>query len=271
MWKPEDASNNTFMAFSMVPKHHTPFSPELSRSQSKHTQLTRVGGCATEGSCNTTTTERADESHNGGVATEARHDQRTHEVEDVERGQHPRLLVAAPPSLHTAVHTNEFLGFLVETFLGEDGALLDLEADLQERGEGVGEIADTEGADQTAEVTEFGNSSCHDEGERPVDGHTEAPEDLALLRCKSWEVCYTVLEFMSSLNKEDAGSRTENLHEDVVVDDLDADVSIQGSRNQTTYCSRELDQSAKHRDNFSVTITYLRWPGYCRLSDSCKG
>jgi hypothetical protein len=36
------------------------------------------------------------------------------------------------------------------------------------------------------------------------------------------------------------GSRTEDLYEDVVVDDLDADISIQGSSNQTACFRSEL-------------------------------
>jgi hypothetical protein len=31
------------------------------------------------------------------------------------------------------------------------------------------------------------------------------------------------------------GERTEKLHEDVVVDDFDTNVSVEGSGNQTTY------------------------------------
>lgn len=70
---------------------------------------------------------------------------------------------------------------------GQHGALLDLEADLEERREGVGEVADAEGADERLEVAEVGDGGGDDEGERPVHGHDSAPEDLASFGGESGE------------------------------------------------------------------------------------
>ena len=82
---------------------------------------------------------------------------------------------------------------LVEGLAGQHGALLDLEAELQQRGEGVGEVADAEGADQTAEVSEVGNGTSYHEGEGPVDGHHENPDGFAPLGGERREVCRLVL------------------------------------------------------------------------------
>lgn len=53
--------------------------------------------------------------------------------------------------------TNEFLGCLVEYFIGENGAFLDVETDLEDGGETVGEVTDAECADETGEVAEVGH------------------------------------------------------------------------------------------------------------------
>jgi len=89
-----------------------------------------------------------------------------------------------------------FLSDLVECFVRQHGPLLDLEANFQERREG------------------FWHSTCHDESQGPIYGHHEDPDEL------------TPFGYV--------GLHTEKLHEDVVVYDLDADVSIEGSGNQTT-------------------------------------
>lgn len=71
---------------------------------------------------------------------------------------------------------------------------MDLEANLQQRRESVGEVANAEGSDQTAEVSELGYRGCDDESEGPVDGNDNYPEDLALLVGERGEVYSTVLE-----------------------------------------------------------------------------
>ncbi len=85
------------------------------------------------------------------------------------------------------------LGVLVEGFAGEHGALLDLEADFQERREGVGEVADAEGADEGGDVAEFGDGAGDDEGEGPVDGDHGDPDEFSADGGKGGEICFFVL------------------------------------------------------------------------------
>ena len=49
--------------------------------------------------------------------------------------------------------------------------------------------------------------------------------------------------------EQERDSHTEQLHEDVVVDNLDADVSVQGSGNQTTCYRTELASLATYHVN----------------------
>lgn len=95
-----------------------------------------------------------------------------------------------------------FLGGRVEALVGQHGALLDLEADFQERREGVGEITNAECSDQTADVAEFGDSSCHDESERPVNGDHGDPNELASFGRECREIYYIVLEVMRRMNRK---------------------------------------------------------------------
>jgi hypothetical protein len=131
---------------------------------------------------------------------------------------------------------DERLSGLIEFFVRQYCGFFDLKADFKERREGVGEIANAECSDQTTNVTEFGDSTCHDEGQGPIAGYHGDPDELASLSCECREVYYFVLEVTQWLEGEDIGSLTKKLHKDVVVYDLDADVSIQGSGNQTTCC-----------------------------------
>lgn len=151
--------------------------------------LTSIWRSATERSSHTTTTERTNQRLNSRVATKATNDQRTKEVKDIKRGQEKRPLVPTPPPLQPAIHAGESLVNLVELLFGQDGALLDLEADFEERREGIGEVTDAKGADQRADISEFGDGTGHDEGEGPVDGDHADPDELSSLGCESREVC----------------------------------------------------------------------------------
>jgi hypothetical protein len=159
--------------------------------------LTSIWRFATERSSHTPTTERTNQRLNSRVATQTANDQRTKEVKDIKRGQEERPLVPTPPSPHAAVHADEPLVSLVELLFGQDCAFLDLEADFEERWEGVGEVADAEGADQGANVTEFGDGTSHDEGEGPVDGNHADPDELSSFGCEGREVCVFVLDSRS--------------------------------------------------------------------------
>jgi len=68
------------------------------------------------------------------------------------------------------------LRVLVKAFVWQHGAFLDLEADLQEGWEGVGEVANAKGADEGGDVAELGDGAGHDEGEGPVDGNHGDPD-----------------------------------------------------------------------------------------------
>jgi len=87
---------------------------------------------------------------------------------------------------------SECLSGLIEWFLGQNGGLFDLKADFKEGREGVGEIANAECSDQTANVTEFGDSTCHDEGEGPIDRHHGDPDELTPFSCECREAYYIV-------------------------------------------------------------------------------
>lgn len=78
----------------------------------------------------------------------------------------------------------------VKVLFGEHGGLLDHEADAQEGGEGVGEVADADGADEGAKVAEEGDGGGDDESEGPVDGDEDDPDELAGLCGQRWEVCW---------------------------------------------------------------------------------
>ena len=95
----------------------------------------------------------------------------------------------------------------IEALVRAHGVLLD-EVPQRERGrEGVAELDDAEGSDDGDEAEEVGDRGRDDEGHGPVDGHDDRPEDLALLGGE--------------------GREAEQVHEDVVVQDLDADVAVQ--------------------------------------------
>lgn len=59
---------------------------------------------------------------------------------------------------------NILLRALVKSLTWQHSAFLDLEADLEKRGEGVSEVADAEGADEGGDITELGDGAGHDEG-----------------------------------------------------------------------------------------------------------
>lgn len=61
----------------------------------------------------------------------------------------------------------------------EHGVDHGLGADVQEGGEGVGELDDTDGADDADEGVEVGDHSADDECQGPVDGNHDDPEDFA--------------------------------------------------------------------------------------------
>lgn len=101
----------------------------------------------------------------------------------------------------------------VEGLFRKHGILLDLEAKLEKCWEGICEGQDTEGANKTGDIRELRNGGRDDEGQSPVGGDHDNPKDLAHPDSKRRSV--------------------KELLEDVGVDDLDADVAVQGSSNKT--------------------------------------
>ena len=101
----------------------------------------------------------------------------------------------------------------VEGLLWEHRIPLDLETELKESWKGVRERKDTNSTYEAGDVRELGNGSSNDERQCPVSRDHDNPEDLAHLEGKR-------------------GS-TKELLEDVVIDDFDADVTVQSSCNET--------------------------------------
>jgi hypothetical protein len=53
--------------------------------------------------------------------------------------------------------------------------------DVQDGGEGIGEVEDQKGANETGDTVEIRDGGGNDESDDPVDGAEEVPEELALL------------------------------------------------------------------------------------------
>ena len=72
---------------------------------------------------------------------------------------------------------------------------------------------DADGSDEGGDVGELGNSGSDDERERPVDDDRYSEEVLSSLDCQRWG--------------------TENLNQNVLIDDFNANVPVQRSSNET--------------------------------------
>lgn len=91
---------------------------------------------------------------------------------------------------------------------------VDVVAEDQDGRKGIAKLNDGNGADDRHEAEVIGNGGRDDEGDRPPDGHDDHPQDFAVLG--------------------DQGRGLEQIHEDVVVKDLDADVAVQARGDQPT-------------------------------------
>ena len=101
----------------------------------------------------------------------------------------------------------------IEALIAAQRAPLDEIADGQGGREGVAELDDTEGGHDGDEAEKVGDGRSNDKGDGPVDRHDYGPENLAVLGGERGKV--------------------EEVHEDVVVEDLDADVAIQTGSNDS--------------------------------------
>ena len=125
--------------------------------------------------------------------------QRAQEVDDV-----PSIQIPIPghePShqpLHASVLQAHLPGGRVETLAAAQGVFLDVEGNVQEGGEGVGELDDADGGDDGDEAGEGGDGGADDEGNGPVDGDDGHPEEFAGFLGEGWGAeefdCNVVIE-----------------------------------------------------------------------------
>ena len=113
--------------------------------------------------------------------------QRANDVEDI-----PNIQIPIPghePShqpLHAPVLQAHLSGGGVEALAAAQGVFLDAEGEVQEGGEGVGELDDADGGDDGDEAGEGGDSGADDEGDGPVDGDDGHPEEFAGFYGEGW-------------------------------------------------------------------------------------
>lgn len=101
----------------------------------------------------------------------------------------------------------------VKCFLWKHGIFLNFDADVEDSWEGVGELQDAGSRDHGSDSCEFRDSSTDDEGDGPVDGNHADPEHLASLGGEWWTL--------------------EQILDDVLVDDFDANVAVQDCSDDT--------------------------------------
>jgi hypothetical protein len=96
------------------------------------------------------------------------------EVNGVGNGQRPVLEVSTHPALHAAIMSCRDAGVRVEALTREHSAKLGLEAYIQDRGEGVGEVEDEQRADDAGNTVEVGHCGTDNKCQCPVH-RTERP------------------------------------------------------------------------------------------------
>ena len=100
----------------------------------------------------------------------------------------------------------------VESFAALNGSFLNLEAQIHHRWEGVRELQNASCCNEPSQVVHLRNGRSNDERNGPVHRHNSAPGQFARLRSKA--------------------RKLEEVHEYIVVDDFDADVAVQQSRDE---------------------------------------
>ena len=111
-----------------------------------------------------------------------------HEVDGVEDVDVPVLEVAAHPSLHARVVADSDAGVGVEALAWQLGVDLASEADVEDGGEGVGEVEDEDGADEADDAVEVRHGGRDDESQRPVERAEAVPHVAPFLAGDLWEV-----------------------------------------------------------------------------------
>ena len=117
----------------------------------------------------------------GGPDAQPGRGERAQKVDDV-----PRIQVPIPrhePS-HQALHASVLQADLsrdgVVALAAAQGVLFDVEGEVQEGREGVGELEDAAGGGDGCEAGESGDCGTDDEGDGPVDGDEDHPEEFAI-------------------------------------------------------------------------------------------
>lgn len=123
----------------------------------------------------------------GGPDTQSGRRQRAQTVDDIEHVQVPVTGHEAPHHpLDARVLQGDLAGGRVEALAAAEGVLLDVEGEVQEGGEAVGELDDAEGGDEGDEAREVGDGGADDESDGPVYGDQGHPEELAALVGEGW-------------------------------------------------------------------------------------
>jgi hypothetical protein len=159
--------------FYIVSNQFAPLSPSIPHSI--HT-LRSIRTRTTKARRHTPTPKRTNQRLNRTIAAQPTHHQGPQKVKDIKTRQQPTLPIPPHPPPPSPILPDILLRLLIKPLRRQHGALLDLEADLEEGREGVGEVADAEGADEGADVAELGDGAGHDEGEGPVDWDHEDPD-----------------------------------------------------------------------------------------------
>jgi hypothetical protein len=131
---------------------------------------------------------------------------------------------ASDPSLQAAVMESDDASGRIEAFALLQRVLLNAVSQGEQRREGVCELHETDCGCDTCKSEEIRDRGSEDEGNSPVEGNEACPEDLAAFGNESWS--------------------TEPFHQDVVVDDFDANVAVETGG----------DQSGDHCEDVSESL-----------------
>jgi len=126
-------------------------------------------------------TKHSNQTLNRSPCAHTRADETTKEVDRVNDVDVPVNLESADPALETGIVAGSNASVGIEALAWQRGVDLASVADVEDGGEGVGEVEDQEGADEAGDAVEVGDGGGDDEGDDPVDGAQGIPEELAFL------------------------------------------------------------------------------------------
>lgn len=147
--------------------------------------------------------------HNRTVSPECGQTQRAQHIQDVEDIEIPSLShESSHESLDTRIVLDNFSGPGVEPFSLPQCKSLDGIGDGQHGWECVCKVENADSSNHTRQARKIRDTASNDKGDCPEDRDETNPDELAGLGGKWW--------------------RSEKLDEDVVVENFDADVTVQG-------------------------------------------